>query len=341
MKLCLVFPKPFEAANSVLSIIGHIWNLRIIAEWHWELILKRSQNPDGEYIKFEILTIRDGDIGFYYRLKDLQHDRQYVLIGSCGLLELSHDNLDQKQQEILQSEIPEYEGDIPVVEQKLLYTSYFITKAIKYDRGEVYDELINLGPKTKKQKTTHLNQSKIRTRIDKHLIISKNLSQVMSVLSSKLNTPTATILSNNFLMNSECVDKWEEIKNESFILADMESYDYLKYCDDNNINNVGVIRIVSDIIGEKRQDVDRCLLNVSSLRLIIIELITLCGEYSTKSNNLNVPELSKLCQSVVVNKISKVLKENKIMKPSKILKDRLTQYFTGINLPNAMNMIFN
>ena len=98
-RTCLIFPKPFEACALLLSLGKHIINSHRQSDWNWMIVI----NINEVFYEFEIKIINESDFMFYNKLETLTKDKQYLLIGSCGLMRLKDSEM------IDESKIP----DIP------------------------------------------------------------------------------------------------------------------------------------------------------------------------------------------------------------------------------------
>lgn len=105
--------------------------------------------------------------------------------------------------------------------------AFFCTKAIKFDRGFLDDNGFN---------------------IDKNKI----LYSYCDIDDGKI------VLSSNFLLISKkekCLHIFKDIVNDN--LVDMETFDFIKICQNNNYIVKGVIRIISDILDGSNNKIDR------------------------------------------------------------------------------------
>jgi len=292
---CLIFPKPFEAASIMMSMDG-IKAVRRHDHWTWEVVLKKH--------KFYYKIINESDFMFYQKLSTLDISHQYLLVGSCGCLNINSalkpvnymkfikdkhniipiDELTTQKEKKEEKEDEEDEGltdqmKIQLKTQKSieitskshdgdlepkLWNYYIINEATKYDRGELpvlNDNNVVFISDPEKQEAIKIDEN--------------NVNFLMEIL--KINQ--RPVNSCNFLMNATLYPVLKNLE-EKFVLFDMETYDFIRFCGNNNINLLGVIRIISDIIGNN-QKFTRCQPNMRELSKSLIKVIERCAERTT------------------------------------------------------------
>jgi len=227
--LCLIFPKRFEFSHFIISIIPYIHKRIYISYLGCDLIVFKRLSG---YIAILAKLINDSDIGFQFKLnqffvtlkKNYGDDEfktiKFINIGSCGCFD-DKKNLRQ-------------------------VNNYFrITRTIKYDRGELVDHIC-------KDNNGQCNENAFNN--DKYAINFKIRPKKILEINLDSFGEHHTIFSSNFLCNisqQNAKKLFSDINKYNCFLVDMESYDYFYICKQHQAYNLGYIRIISDMCGEK------------------------------------------------------------------------------------------
>lgn len=336
--LCLIFPKPFEAA-SIMTSMDEIMDVRRHDHWTWEVFLKKH--------KFYYKIINESDFMFYQKLSSLDTSCQYLLVGSCGCLDIDSSakppnymklikdkygvdvNNDFKKDEAFIKQTKDKLIKLKIASKSIdkvtngnlepkLWNFYIISEATKYDRGELSalnDGNVVFISDPEKQEAIKIDEN--------------NVSFLMEIL----NKGQRPINSCNFLMNATL---YPALKNltEKFVLFDMETYDFIRFCNNNDINLLGAIRIISDIIGDD-QKFTRCQPDMKELSKSLMKVIERCAErISSNTDKKEIDESIKPWKKMnfefiktKINKVKTMLKD----KPEMILK--LDQYIHKLENP--------
>lgn len=238
--ICLIFPKPFEASAFILGLGETLKNFVRISDWHWKIAIE-IKNIIGEInhhkiFQFEIKIINESDFMFYQKIEKLSSSNQYILIGSCGLMELE---TEIEKTTTIPVKHDKINSNISILEEKiedngLLYRVYVIKEARKYDRGslssyymDTYDPHLFYG------NVNPLEFSKVSFKSErfisepkKHQMLEVNDNDIMRILLKEEGVVSAPILSSNFLMNST-FKPTIDFKHDGIILFDMETYDFI------------------------------------------------------------------------------------------------------------------
>jgi len=295
--ICIIFPKPFEASIFLLSI--PIFKFKRLGEWWFKigmLLFKQVR-------VFEVKVIDESDFQFYQRLEQLKNDKQYILMGSCGLNKISKGNVNST----LNKDVLEKYGKGHLSDEKDqvttsldLYEPVLIKQTVKYDRGELWslnnieqnklktkinnsikndelkmaqevisycdqlqDKLLSIEQNYRiksEEKNLKVNsfvieyiqnittQERFKTNIDKWHPLNLEKGELFNNLKIELNMTEVIMNSNNFLMNSTKT----EIGSET--VFDMETYDFVKFIQNNNFKLLACIRFISDITGEDQRN---------------------------------------------------------------------------------------
>jgi len=233
--LFVIFPKLFEFhhfVNSFKENIFDIINFKIKDQIMYIVLFGFELGIID--CAFIIKIIHDSDIGFNIKFNEFisvlkqtymeeYNSFEFLLIGSCGSFGESKLN------------------DV-----------YFITDAIKYDRGSLVGERVFMPEKDKLQ----------RIKLDKlsgYTILTGN--QLFN-----LNKDNGNVIFNIIK------DKYRDIFDQPRIV-EMEVYDFFIICQHQNIKTIGALKIVSDLCGTNSKDPRVLYFNMQKLIPNFLEVI--------------------------------------------------------------------
>jgi len=216
-ELIVVFPKEFEFHKFMMTI--KIYSVEVLRD-----LTKLVFDCNGLKI-MNVIVIHDSDIGFTLKLNNLMNKYRnslWLMIGSCGI---DHVGVDD---------------DITILSELGWSKSFWVSKAYKFDRGEL------LGRN---------NAMTFKERSDKRL-------SVEILKSLPLKGVTGDVYCSNNLMLSS---------NDDHKIYDMESYEFIKMGQINDVKVIGVLRIITDICSYTNNKLMRICTSFKSVYDVLID----------------------------------------------------------------------